>query len=150
MSFKVSGDDADATTQVKQYIDKISEWISSHYATVTLMKLPLLALGSFLCFFKAGYNYLEHLIVNAFLVGQKLILRIICFPLFYYLDPKSIRAVTNAVELIAYIIAAWAFFQLFPQIKLLSKLFRILMSFALSMVLFILIITILFNIVLFS
>jgi len=150
MSFKVSGDDADATTQVKQYIDKISEWISSHYATVTLMKLPLLALGSFLCFFKAGYNYLEHLIVNAFLVGQKLILRIICFPLFYYLDPKSIRAVTNVVELIAYIIAAWAFFQLFPQIKLLSKLFRILMSFALSMVLFILIITILFNIVLFS
>jgi hypothetical protein len=114
----------------KEYIDKVSEWIGTHYSWVTLLTLPFYALGSYLAFIKQGYNYTEHLVLNAFLAGQKLIVHIAAFPLMYIYNETPyfdiVRKVLNSLDLI---LLVWVYVQFFNQLPKLKAILLSLLSF---------------------
>lgn len=68
----------------------LNEWISHHFPIITLMLVPLISLNSFLLFRKQGYNYTEHLVVNAFYSTQKLWTRILALPLMLFTDQADL------------------------------------------------------------
>lgn len=55
----------------------ITEWNNEHYLLYVLIVLPLTALICFLVYKKQGVTYLEHLVINAYLSGQKFIFSLI-------------------------------------------------------------------------
>lgn len=48
-------------------------WFAKNYAYTILMLLPLYSLASYLSFIEAGFNYLEHCVLNAYITGQQAI-----------------------------------------------------------------------------
>lgn len=48
-------------------------WIAKNYAYATLILLPIYALASYLSFLKFRKNYLEHLVINAYITGHQAI-----------------------------------------------------------------------------
>jgi len=48
-------------------------WFAKNYAYTVLTLLPIFTLASYLAFFKAGFNYLEHFVLNAYITGQQAI-----------------------------------------------------------------------------
>jgi hypothetical protein len=63
--------------EFKTSVDKLSEWLSQHYSVLTLLQIPVFSIGTYLMFKKEGYNFIEHLVINSFIAGQKLILHIV-------------------------------------------------------------------------
>jgi hypothetical protein len=147
-NFQISGS-GESYLRSKEVVDKMSKWISQHYSIVAIIQIPIFAFGTYICFLKSGYNFLEHIIINAFITGQKLTLRLISFPLFYYYRSNdSFRIVTNIIEVISYVFAAWTLWQLFSKINPVQRIFRTLLSFITSMLIFIFLLLIVAQIVL--
>lgn len=84
--------------------------IYTHYSLFYLISIPLFALSSFLVFRKRGYNYIEHLIINSYIVGIRVFIAVISYPLYYALPSASIFWMTNVFS-IGYNI--WVLTQLF-------------------------------------
>jgi hypothetical protein len=102
--------------QINEFIEKTSDWTAQHYAILALLQIPIFTIGTYLCFGKAGYNFVEHLIINTFLVGQRLILHIITFPLYYISSGTPMLINTDRIiNSIGYILAIWTLIQLFQN-----------------------------------
>lgn len=56
---------------------KVLTWFSKNYAYVTLLLLPLFSLASYLSFRKLEANYLEHIVLNAYITGHQAVLYIL-------------------------------------------------------------------------
>lgn len=105
---------------------QIKDWIDSHYAWVSLFTLPFYALGTFIAFRKQGFNYMEHLVLNAFLAGQRLILHIAVFPVIYFLNSTpNLKSFTDLLTLVDLILMVWAFSQFFNQMSKMKTIWRI-------------------------
>ena len=70
----------DDPTFAKIDLSYINEWMSTHFSLATILFLPFYTVGSFIAFKKQGYNIIEHLVLNAFLGSQRLLLRLATFP----------------------------------------------------------------------
>jgi hypothetical protein len=104
---------------------QIKEWIDSHFALVSLATLPFYALGTFIAFRKQGYNYMEHLVLNAFLAGQRLILHIAVFPIIYTLNSTpNLKSFTDLLSLVNLILMVWAFSQFFNRMSKIKTIWR--------------------------
>jgi hypothetical protein len=121
-------------------VEKIGEWTSHHYAILALLQIPIFALGTYICFKKSGYNFVEHLIINTFLVAQRLILHIITFPVLYFSSgtPMSTKA-DRIINLIGYMLAIWTLILLFnnQRKRILKTIFSLLISFFIIFIIFI-------------
>ena len=104
---------------------QIKEWIDTHYAWVTLLTLPFYALGTFTAFRKQGYNFMEHLVLNAFLAGQRLFLHTVVFPIIYLLSstPKY-KSFTDLLSFADFLLMLWAFSQFFNNLSKLKTFWR--------------------------
>ncbi len=60
-----------STEKVDRNIVPILNWLSDNYAITTLLLIPIFSLASYLSFFKTGWNYLEHFVLNAYITGQQ-------------------------------------------------------------------------------
>jgi hypothetical protein len=49
----------------------VLDWFARNYAYTMLLLIPLYSLASYLSFRKAGFNYLEHFVLNAYITGQQ-------------------------------------------------------------------------------
>ncbi len=106
-----------------------SDWITEHYAIVTIFQLPLFALFTFFVFRKAHFNFIEHLVLNSFLTGQKLIFHIILFPLFYFYSTTPTLKPIIAIENLADIgLTVWVFIQFFNSQNKWSTFWRTILS----------------------
>jgi hypothetical protein len=104
---------------------QIKEWIDSHYAWVTLATLPFYALATFIAFRKQGYNFMEHLVLNAFLAGQRLFLHIAVFPITYMLNSSTnLKSFTNFLSFINIILMVWAYSQFFNKLSKIKVVWR--------------------------
>lgn len=147
-NIKVSGS-GEEVEKAKEALARVSEWMAQHYSIVTLAQVPLFALGTYIAFRKAGYNFTEHLVINTFLAGQKLLLHIALFPLYYAFNNTSqLRYTSGAVDLTGYALSVWAVFQLFNQFGTGQRIWRTLLSLAIPLVLFFFILVIVSKIVL--
>ena len=117
--------------QINEFVENTSEWIAQHYAILALLQIPIFTIGTYLCFKKVGYNFVEHLIINTFLVGQRLILHIITFPLYYFSSGTPMLINTDRIiNLIGYALAIWTLIQLFKnqRKRILRTIFSLLIS----------------------
>jgi hypothetical protein len=109
---------------------QIKEWIDSHYAWVSLATLPFYALATFIAFRKQGYNYMEHLVLNAFLAGQRLFLHIGVFPIIYFLNSTpNLKSFTDFLSLADFILILWAYSQFFNKLSKIKIFWRTLLMY---------------------
>ena len=121
-----------------------NEWMISHYSIFNLLCLPLFALCSFLAFKKSHYSYVENLILNAFLSGQQILLKLLFFPLvlLFEIDGKS-ALFTNIPQFLGMILNFWTFNQFFNNVKF--RFWRTVLYYIFILVIIFLILTISFN-----
>lgn len=49
-------------------------WLANNQVYSLLLTIPLFSIGSYLAFFRSGYNYLEHLIINVYITAHQLLI----------------------------------------------------------------------------
>ncbi len=124
--------------EYRRMLESVNQWIGSHYAIVALAQVPLYAVGTFLAFRKRGYNFAEHLVLNAFLTGQKLLVYILAFPLtYFYNGDMALRTIDGYLNLIGFSLFFWTLFTFFPSQPKLGTFWRILLSLFIFLVLYI-------------
>ena len=131
-NYVVISSTSEEANHLNEVIAKTSEWIAQHYSILALLQIPVFTIGTYICFRKGGYNFVEHLIINTFLVGQRLILHIITFPLYYISSgTPMLTSVDRIIDLIGYSLAIWTLIQLFKnqQKRILRTIFSLLISF---------------------
>ena len=115
---EISGSTDKEVNEAKIILANISEWIAGHYALVAMIVLPLYTAATYIAFIKSGYNFTEHFVLNAFLSGQRLILHIITFPLYYiYNGSPALRVIERCVDTLGYGLLIWALTQFFHNKK---------------------------------
>jgi hypothetical protein len=125
--------------EVQESFNQVSEWVSSHYALVSLLLLPVYTLGTFFSFRKKGYNFIEHLVLNAFLTSQRLVLRIVLFPFFNLLNgTDELDFFSGIVNTVIFILTFWTFVQFFNATKKSTVFWRTVLSFTISGTLYLL------------
>jgi hypothetical protein len=100
----------------KPLIGVISDFIESHFALFQLLFLPFYSAASWLAFRKSGYNYIEHLVINAFLRGQAFIIAILLLP-FIYFGLTSPETSSNIFTVLQIACLFWTLLQFFTNNK---------------------------------
>lgn len=126
-------------SQIIEAVGKTTEWFSNHYSIVSLLQIPIFSVGTYICFKKAKYNYIEHLVINSFIAGQKLILHILTFPIYYWLRNSTFsRPIDQIIDIIGYLLACWTIYQLFNEFNKFQRFWRTLFSILIPFAIFIL------------
>jgi len=112
------------------FLDSINKWISSHYALATIIMIPFASISSYWAFYKKEYNLVEHLILNSFITGQKLVVSLLLFP-FVYMASKtsSMLSVFGATMVIDFILTAWTYNQFFNTQSRIKNFLKTLLSY---------------------
>jgi hypothetical protein len=99
-------------------IEKLSDWMATHYAWVTLLTIPFYAVGSFFAFKKQGYNFIEHCVLNSFLAAQRLIVHIAAFPVVYlFNNTPGDKVVNQILVLLDFVLVSWSYSQFFNKLS---------------------------------
>lgn len=90
----------------------ITKWLRDHYSIAELINLPFYALASFVVF--RIYNYWEHLVINAFLIAQKIVISIVMLPILVSLKDHNTQIIASVMmALISFSLVYWSNSQLF-------------------------------------
>ncbi len=122
---------------IKNILQSLNEWMGEHYAVVALIQLPIAALGTYLAFFKQGYNYIEHFILNAFLTAQSLLVHIVLFPFTYIFNKTPALNIFSGIEnIISILLVIWVLMQFFNKQKKAATFWYTLLSFIIYIILY--------------
>jgi len=137
---------SDNTVQGKLDLRSVGNWITDHFAVVTLLFIPVYSIGSFLSFRKQDYNFYEHIFLNTFLASQRLLIRIATFPLLVILDgTEKIFLFRDMLILADIVLMVWSYTQFFNKVKKIKAVFLSVLSYAIFFVILIgLIVVVLF------
>jgi len=108
-------------------------WFADNYAITMLLLLPLFALASYLAFEGSGFNYLEHFVLNSYIIGQQAIIYAIISMLGLIVDNNDIIAMTSLGFSMLY--ALIVFWQFFIKPRRISVIFRFLLTYILYFIL---------------
>jgi hypothetical protein len=115
----------------------INEWISNHFSLLTCLLIPIYSIGSFVVFRKQGYNFAEHLYLNAFAASQRLLFRIATFPLLViYNGTDRLQFLLDAFILGDIILMIWCYCQFFNTLKIIKSTALTLLSYLVFFILF--------------
>lgn len=96
----------------------VSNWITDHFAMVTLLFVPIYSIGSYLSFWKQDYNFYEHFYLNTFLASQRLLIRIATFPLLLVLDgTDNLFIFRDLLILSDIVLMIWCYTQFFNKVS---------------------------------
>ena len=122
-------------------MDNYNEWLTTHFSWITIATIPLFTIGTYICFRKQGYNFVEYFVLNSYKASQRLVLHILAFPLFYYFNGSS---KTNNINEILYIfdvlLMVWTNIQFFNKLSPIKTLLLTLLSHMIFLMMLILII----------
>ncbi|MNU65169.1 hypothetical protein D3C71_544580 [compost metagenome] len=118
-----------------------SKWITDHYALSRLMSIPLLALTTWICFYKQKRNFVELLILTAFVTAQSLILMIVTLPITYFLKHTETASYffNFGLQLVEFVLFAWTYIQFFNKLHKFRAFLQALLSLLLYIILLFLI-----------
>jgi hypothetical protein len=107
-SLAVNPDTADKNANAA--IEAVNEFIKTHFAIYVLLQLPVSAYIYYLIFKKYGTNYMEQLVINAYLSGQRIFISLLLLPLSYYLVKTGHPFMYGAVDsVITILLFVWAY-----------------------------------------
>lgn len=69
-----------ASEQSRKVMETTMRMIKEKYALFELALLPLFSFSSWLLLRRYGHNYVEHVVINAFLAGQRIVLNVLVLP----------------------------------------------------------------------
>jgi hypothetical protein len=110
-------------------IDKVMAWIGSHYALTTLLLLPFTSLATYWAFRKEKYNFVQHIVINSFLSGLRIAIRLPFFILLFLLDKENKMQLLNIPDIAGVGFTVWALFQFFDQIPAKKRIWKIILSY---------------------
>ena len=114
-----------------------AELVSKYYTYIQLASIPIISLCTWLGFKKWGYNYIENIIINSFVVAQSLIIGILVTPLKnLFIGSDSFLLVTSLLSLISIIFPIWLYLQLYKSRDLGFLILRMIWSGFLFLLLF--------------
>lgn len=96
--------------------ETINEWIAHHFSIISLLLLPILSFSSYVIFRKQGYNFAEHVILNAFYSSQKLFVRILILP--FLLWGEMTQLIMQCSLLFDFGLMFWCYAQFFKNLSL--------------------------------
>ncbi|MEO8535276.1 MAG: DUF3667 domain-containing protein [Flavobacterium sp.] len=95
-----------------------NEWSSKHYSWITILSIPFFTLGTYICFKKQGYNFVEYFVLNTYKASQKIFAQIVFFPLIYYYDGKpELQKLLFFLYFVDIILNFWTNIQFFNKIS---------------------------------
>lgn len=112
-----------------QRLNNIFDWFNTHYTFNILLLLPFSSLCNYWAFYKKGYNYFQHLIINSFFYGFHLVLRLIFILFFVFLDKEKTMKWMTIPDVLGLIFNFWAFTQLFNFLSLKKIVIKVLISY---------------------
>ncbi|HRH64308.1 MAG TPA: DUF3667 domain-containing protein [Bacteroidia bacterium] len=127
-NIQITGD-GEKMGEFKNTVSSASNWISQHYSIISLIQIPIFALGSWICFRKKNYSFFEHLILNAFIIAQRLVLRLVAFPIIVlYNHTKELSLLNKGIDIVSLLLFMWAYFQIFTEYSKLKRIGLIYLS----------------------
>lgn len=99
-------------------LNNYDEWSTTHFAWITVGTIPIFTIGTYICFRKQGYNFVEYFVLNSYKASQRLVAHIVTFPLIYYFNgnPK-ISIVTNTLYALDILLILWTNIQFFNKMS---------------------------------
>lgn len=116
-------------------------WFSKNYAYTTLLLLPVFSFASYRLFSKFGKNYLEHVILNAYVTGQQAIIYAFFTIFMLFLESPILESLPYFAAL-AY--TFWVFWQFFSPGNWAMNILRTFLTYVLYMVLSLVLVFLLF------
>lgn len=111
--------DASSAAQVESL-----NWLANRYSYTILFFLPVYALASFIAFLGTKYNYIEHVVLNAYIIGQQTLIYIL------YAVLSSLAGETEVLALVMVLLSVlyqffvfWQFFSERSHIQVLLRSF---------------------------
>lgn len=99
-------------------LERVNDWLATHFSWAMLFTLPFYALASFLAFKKQKYNFVEHLVLNAFIASQKMINHIVTLPVLYVcIGSPYFKVVIGALTVVDIILLGWTYAQFFNALN---------------------------------
>lgn len=142
---RVSGN-GEESEQLRNSVQQMSEWMSTHYSLVALIKIPLFSLGTYIGLKWMRLNFIEHLVIQLFLGSQRLVLQLLMFPVFIAMkDPVLLFNCSRWTDIFGYLIMAVSIGQLMGAVKLSKKFVSIIISFIISFILLFIVLLSVFN-----
>ena len=116
---------------LESQVPKILTWASKNYAYTALLVLPIFSLASYLSFLKFDKNYLEHLVINAYITGH--------IAIFYSVFAIAGSFIKNdLIEMFSIMVAiaytGWVFWQLFNEGNRIINILRTLLTYTLYLI----------------
>lgn len=106
----------------------ILTWLTTNFAYANLFLLPIFSFASFLCFSGKGRNYLEHIVLNAYITGQQAFIYTLFFiPKLFINDPYFLELIPFVLS-IAYCL--WVYCQFFTKGKKVSIIIRSVLTYS--------------------
>lgn len=129
-------------------LEILNGWFIDHYSIVSLVVLPIFAFGSYVCFYKQRYNFIEHVVINAFLSSQRLLFRIATFPILavIYKTP-NLHTFLNSLILVDIVLMAWAYTQFFCKMKVFRAIVLSMLSYGIYVFLLLALFVLILNVI---
>lgn len=121
----------------------ILTWLTENYAYTMLMIIPVFSIASYLAFVKSRFNYLEHVVFNAFITGQQAIIYSLFAFLSFIFGDGDLLAILNLGVSMGY--ALFVFLQFFLKETRLSVVFRFILTYVLYVILLTLVLVLVFS-----
>lgn len=126
---------------------EFNDWMATHFSWITIACIPIFTIGTYVCFRKQRYNFVEFFVLNTFKASQKLFAHLLSFPLLiYYNGTPEIKNVTSIIYLIDIIITFWTNIQFFNKMSKTKAFFLSLLSHIIFLICFIILLIIILSI----
>lgn len=116
---------------------EFNEWMSTHFSWITIATIPIYTIGTYVCFRKQGYNFVEFFVLNTFKASQRLFAHLLTFPLLYYFNGKpEITLFVKILYVIDVLLILWTNIQFFDRISRIKALFLSILSHLIFLIIF--------------
>lgn len=117
--------------------ESLNEWISHHYYWIILLSIPMFSLASHVVFRKQGYNFIEHIVLNAYMASQRLIFRIVIFPLTkYFTESENNKLFVDILMLMDIVLIFWTYITFFNNLSKIKAFLYSIYSYVLFLAIF--------------
>lgn len=117
-------------------IQTVNDYLKEHFEFFVLLELPLISFVYYLFFKRYGTNYIEQLVINAYMSGLRTFIMLLILPVSYYFSTTA-HILDQAVPLL---IVVWAYPQYYHEQPHFSVIWRAILGY---IVFYLLLITIL-------
>lgn len=127
----LSGFELGYDAESKVEFPPVVHWLSANFAYASLILIPIFSLSSYLSFKEKGLNYLEHIVLTAYITGQQAFIYSV-FILLKILVNNSFFELFPAIISISY--SFWVFLRIFSRGKKTANFFRATLTYILYLI----------------